>query len=155
MTITTANAQNRIRPMDVCKNISLFCPWPSCVSVHLSSLSILCCLCMCNAVSDSLILCMLNPFPVIMLYIYFRFLLILLVTIDMISHQWVKRLLRIGYSFNKKWSSDLAFGWASIILILNFSVCTALPQYCQPITEELHEPHWSITGFKICCERTN
>ena len=56
--------------------------------LYLSSLSVLCRLCMCNAASDSLIVRMLIQFPVIMWHIHFRFLLILLVTFDENSHQW-------------------------------------------------------------------
>ena len=48
-------------------------------SVHLSSLSILYRLCICNA-SDSLTVCTLIPFPVIMSHMYFRFWLSLLLT---------------------------------------------------------------------------
>ena len=53
-------------------------------------LYMLCLLCMHNAASDSLTVCTLIPYPVIMWHIYFRVLLILVLTIDMNSHHWGK-----------------------------------------------------------------
>ena len=45
-----------------------------------------------HSASDYLTVCTLIPFPDISWHIYFRFLLILLVTFDVSSHQWGKRL---------------------------------------------------------------